>query len=190
MTPQPRTPAPEVCALAIANGGTTTLRLTAPIGDRTLADAHTGRPIALLDDRALEQVGHLPRGYRPDPHEPVRLTVSTHPHSDTRAALPEVDHLFIIGTGEDRLLTTSQTRDQVNPREFGMSPVGTVTVHGRPATVWQDTSANGGPASMRLLLWREGGWTLKVENSGPVKGGDALPAAELREVAEGMGVRG
>ncbi|MFC1421542.1 hypothetical protein [Streptacidiphilus cavernicola] len=170
-----------LCAAVAVVGGTSQVRLRAPLGGRMLVDAVTGHRIAVLDERSLQHVTYLPSGYHVDPREPVRLTTATAPNSDPQNQPAAVVHLFaagrIIPGEDDGGLFVTQTRGRIDPGQA--APVGTVVVHGQHAKVWDDQG-------IRYLIWQEDGWTLKVESMPTTMNGKPLSTGELQKIAQGM----
>jgi hypothetical protein len=138
------------------------LRLSDPLGSRTVVDVRTGKPLAVLSRGKAPAPGYLPAGYRATD---VQNFDPPHNFSAVRSYRHGNDAIYIA---------FAEAPD--------FAPVGNVTghvkVHGNPALVFET-----GP--MRCLLWTDStGLATRVCSYSPKS--QQLPVAEVLRVAESM----
>ncbi|MFD9688944.1 hypothetical protein [Kitasatospora sp. NPDC059088] len=153
-----------------------TARLKAPLGDKPLIDAVTGRPVIHFDGRDLALPTYLPDQYFPYPEDQIAQIPGLAPFPEDR---PNWATGYHVGT-EPRAgasLIIRQSRGGADPAPTDR-PTATTTVKGHPAA-FTSADPNLGP---RSLSWYDGTYTFTVSTGAPV----ALTDQELVRVAEGL----
>ncbi|MER7844278.1 hypothetical protein ABTZ03_10080 [Kitasatospora sp. NPDC096077] len=150
-----------------------TAHLKAPLGNKPLIDAVTGRPVVHFDGRNLALPTYLPDHYFPYPQDQMAQIPGLEPFPEDR---PNWATGYHVGTepGVGASLIVRQTRGA------GPAPAGrpTTVVKGHPAT-FTSADPNLGP---RSLTWFDGTYTFTVSTGAPVD----LSDQELVRVAESL----
>jgi hypothetical protein len=157
--------------------GTWTAHLSAPLGNRQLIDAATGRPVPWIGGPSLLDPGYLPPGYRlvrADGRPPELLDDAFQSACSTRWYSSGPGPELVISECTGRLVSTTSPHSRL--------VVGQVTVAGTTAQIRGFQTAGG---ARRGLVWEVGDRTYVVatinEADGPL-----LPDKALVTIADGL----